>query len=217
MSSLHPSRVHEMSSSIVHDSMDDPKDTCRKRPSRWCRSCLIALAVVVAVVAVLFGVLYAHYRWEYPYGVSHCCDRNLFHQLTDYAAEHGGVFPSGEETPEASLSLLYPKYAGAKQLRGKTVPLEIVEEILQSGRHLGPETCGWHYVEGLTVKDDHRIAIFWDKIGLGHSGYRLPEGGHYVMFLSGFSEYIPESDWPAFLEEQETLLQQRILAKKPLP
>jgi hypothetical protein len=105
--------------------------------------------------------------------------------------------------------LLYPKYANANLLRGKTVPLETVEEILDSGQLLGPETCGWHYVEGLTLKDDTHIAILWDKIGLGHNGERLPEGGHYVVFLTGYREYIPESEWPAFLEKQEELLRQR--------
>jgi hypothetical protein len=170
---------------------------------------LTALAAVVAVVAVLACGLYAYYRWNYPYGSSHCCDIGLAGSLSAYAREHGGAFPSGERTPEASLSLLYPKYTNANALRGKTVPLETVEEILESGQLLGPDTCGWHYVEGLTLKDDGRIAILWDKAGLGHNGERLREGGHYVVFLRGDREYVPESEWPAFLEKQEELLRQR--------
>jgi hypothetical protein len=192
-------------------------DAGGRRSSGRCRSCLVALAVVVVVVAVLYGAFRVYWYWEYPYGLSHCCDSGLFHAMLAYAEEHGGVFPSGEETPEASLCLLYPELAGANALRGKTVPLEVVAEILESGRRLGPETCGWHYVEGLTTKDDSRIAILWDKIGLGHNGNRLSEGGHYVVFLSGSSDYIPESKWPAFLAEQEELLRHRRLAKRENP
>jgi hypothetical protein len=54
--------------------------------------------------------------------------------LIEYAHDNGGFFPKGEETPEASLSHLYPKYADANLLRGKSVPLEIVEDILKEGR-----------------------------------------------------------------------------------
>jgi len=175
----------------------------------WRRRSLVVLGVIAIVAAVLYGVGRAYWYWQFPYGMSHCCDIGLVGTLQNYAHDHGGAFPSGEETPEASLSLLYPKYANANLLRGKTVPLETVEEILDSGQLLGPETCGWHYVEGLTLKDDTHIAILWDKIGLGHNGERLPEGGHYVVFLTGYREYIPESEWPAFLEKQEELLRQR--------
>ena len=168
---------------------------------------------VLLGAALLIGLLFAGgglYRlWLYPYGWSHCCDVGLVMGLERYALEHDGHFPSGEATPEASLSLLYPKWAGADLLRGKTVPKAVVAAILERGERLGPESCGWHYVEGLTTNDDHRIAIFWDKVGLGHNGQRLPQGGHYVTYLNGTSAYIPAAEWSSFIEEQETLLRKR--------
>ena len=119
--------------------------------------------------------------------------------LLSYAYDHNGVYPCGESTPEASLSLLYPQYADANLLRGKTVPLDVVQEILQSGQRLGPDTCGWHYVEGLTQSDDPSLALFWDKAGLGHNGERLRGGGHVVWFRVLEDRHVEESEWPEFV------------------
>jgi hypothetical protein len=129
--------------------------------------------------------------------------------LHHYAEEHEGAYPAGEATPEASLSLLYPKYADANLLRGKTVPLEVVQAILDRGERLGPDTCGWHYVEGLRMDDDHRLALVWDKVGLGHNGERLSAGGHMVIFVGCYVEYVEGSRWQAFLQEQKRLLANR--------
>jgi hypothetical protein len=150
-------------------------------------------------------VQYRH--WKYPYGFSHSCDKILFFALQRYAEEHAGAFPAGEETPEASLSLLYPD-VGAEILRGKTVPREIVEPLLKSGARLGPDTCGWHYVEGLRLDDDSHLALAWDKVGLGHNGQRLENGGHYVIFIHEI-DFIPGDRWEEFLEQQRDLLVRR--------
>src|SRR5262249_49896873 len=117
------------------------------------------------------------------------------------------AFPAGGRTPEASLGLLYPRHADANLLRGKTVPLAVAQAALEGGG-LGPDTCGWHYVEGLRTEDDPGLALVWDKAGLGHNGQRL-SGGHWVIFVDGSIEYIPGSRWEAFLQEQKGLLAQR--------
>jgi hypothetical protein len=120
------------------------------------------------------------------------------------------AYPAGEATPEASLSLLYPNHGvDAEILRGKTVPREEVKAILESGGRLGPDTCGWHYVEGLTSSDDPALALCWDKVGLGHNGERLADGGRMVLFVSFRHEYIPGAKWEAFVEEQKKLLEER--------
>ena len=76
---------------------------------------------------------------------------------------------------------------------------------LEAGQLLSPETCGWHYVAGLRKDDNPRLALFWDKAGLGHNGERLSDGGHHVWFVSGISEHISGNRWEAFLAEQEQL------------
>ena len=133
-----------------------------------------------------------------------------------YAHDHNGRFPAGQATPEASLSLLAKGDYGinAEILRGKTVPLKATEGALAKDGFLGPETCGWHYVEGLTEADDPHIAILWDKVGLDHFGGRLKGGGHEVVLLDGFMRYVSASSWPEFLEQQRQLLAKRTDAEK---
>jgi hypothetical protein len=142
---------------------------------------------------------------NYPYGRDHCCDKQLALALLNYADTHGGRFPTGGHTSEASLSLLYPNYLDANVLRGKTYPEEPARRLLASGRPLTPQTCGWHYVDGLSLQPgmNHRIALVWDKIGLGHNSEYLPEGGHSVVFMSAHTQVIREADWPRFIAEQK--------------
>lgn len=173
----------------------------------------LRIIVVALLVVSLAGWWQWHYSWKYPYGWSHCCDKQLMFALHNFAEDHGGAFPAGEATPEASLSLLYPKYADANLLRGKTAPDAVVQSTLDRGDRLGPGSSGWHYVEGLTVKDDPRLALFWDKVGLGHNGERAD--GHVVYFTNFDNKFIAEADWAKFLEEQQRLLNEREAAKVP--
>jgi len=78
-----------------------------------------------------------------------------------------------------------------------------------TGVLLTPETCGWHYVPGLRLDDDPRLALFWDKIGLDHNGGRLNQDGHTVWFVGGQPKFIPETEWRTFMEEQRKLLSDR--------
>jgi hypothetical protein len=162
------------------------------------------IAVGIIVILLVAGFVYRGYR--YPFGWSHCCDKQLMLALLRYADEHNGWFPRGEVTPEASLSLLYRQEPTlAYTLRGKTVPESVVRARLEAGDLLTPETCGWHYVEGLRMDDAPQLALFWDKAGLGHNGERLSRGGHYVCFVHGSIDYIDGAHWDGFLAEQERL------------
>ena len=168
---------------------------------------------VIAIVMLLgvAGSYFAYYRHLYPYGQSHCCDKQLYSVLAMYAHAHDGDFPSGEATPEASLSLIQGTdgHDCAYLLCGKSGSAAVVKNILDDGKLLGPDTCGWNYVEGLRSNDDSRLALFWDKEGLAHNGMRLDAGGHIVMFVDGFTEYIPAAEWDQFLAEQRLLFAKR--------
>jgi hypothetical protein len=180
---------------------------------------LLAIWLTIGLVAFL-GAIYGFYRYNYPHGYSHCCLKALGLALESYALRNGGHFPAGAGCPEASLSLLNgEKYGvGAETLRGKTVALDKVKAILERGELLGPDSCDWHYVEGLTLSDNSRLALVWDKVGLGHNGERLSGGGHSVWFVGPIEEIIPDSQWPQFLAEQEELMAARTeAAKKGLP
>ena len=172
------------------------------------RSCFVGLLILAMVLA---GAGYGYYRYAFPYGWTHACDKVLSSALRDYALRHDGWFPRGEETPEASLSLLHPELR-AETLHGKSCPIEKTRARLEAGLKLTPETCGWHYVEGLRNDDDKELALFWDKVGLGHNGGRLGSGCHYVWFVDGNREFISGDEWGAFLRNQEEL---RAKIKRP--
>jgi len=172
------------------------------------------------IFGVLAGAAFAWYRYTFPYGRSHCCLKQLGLALRNYADLHDGHFPLGGGCPEASLSLLYQgdDGIGGAVLCGKTKSAEEAQAILERGGLLGPDSCDWHYVEGLTLCDNPQLALVWDKVGLGHNGQRLPNGGHTVWRLLGGEEVISGSDWREFLEEQERLMAARTAAaKKGLP
>lgn len=172
------------------------------------------LAGAVIVLTAIGGSVFGYFKWKYPYGMSHCCSKGMGLALRTYAMDHNGRFPSGGETAEASLSLLYSNYVDAYTLRGKTVPPEVAQAALARRGKLGPDSCGWHYVEGLTEADEPEIAILWDKVGLGHNGERMKGGGHEVVFLDGSSQFVSGARWPQFLEQQQQLLGERSEAAK---
>jgi hypothetical protein len=192
----------------------------QSRSKKWLRR----LLRVVVVAAVFMGGAYELFRWyvnyRYPYGSSHCCILAVGGSLRQYADANRGFFPHGEATPEASLSLLSRKElsfaenpCGAVELlRGKTVPAERVRARLAAGELLDPESCGWHYIEGLTLTDNHELAIVWDKVGLGHNGERMPHGSHEVLLVDGTRRFITAKEWPQFLKRQEQLLEKRSAA-----
>lgn len=167
----------------------------RKKVLRW-----------LAISVLVFGLLiaYARYRWtqNYPYGWSHCCDKQLILSLMNYAETHGGRYPAGEATPEASLSLLYPD-VNSNVLRGRIIPEQKVEAILSAGGKLTPATCGWQYVEGLSPADDPNLALFWCKEPLGHNGQLLD--GFHVFTVTLEKRFVPLEDWDDFLADQEEL------------
>jgi len=161
------------------------------------------VVAVIAIIVVICGAIW--YKQHFPYGASHICNKVLFLELTMYANDHGGAFPAGESSPEASLSLLYREGISKEPdlLAGKAGNPNAARKILESGKLLGPDTCNWHYEEGLRESDPSGVALLWDKVpGLGHNCERRPDGGREVVFMGGQGSWIPGTNWPAFLEEQ---------------
>lgn len=167
----------------------------------------LVIAVLGILVAMAAGGMF-YYKWKFPYGYSHCCSVAMANALCMYAIDHAGRYPDGESSPEASLSLLHrSRYIPDPEiLRGMIVPEAPVRRILESGGLLCPDTCGWHYVPGLSASDDGGIAILWCKVPLGHDGQRTKDGGREVVFVNSRIDWVPGEKWPAFLEEQKRLL-----------
>jgi hypothetical protein len=186
----------------------------------WFRFSLRTLFALLTLAAVPAWFVYQH-RMKYPHGPDHCCDKQLYLALLNYADVNGGKFPSGGKTPEASLSLLYSTFADAAVLRGKTYPEEPAAKLLTAGKPLTPETCGWHYVDGIPPAASRgsnvygRLALFWDKFGSGHNAELLPGGGHTVTFVNGTTRIINESDWARFWKAQEAAMAEIRQGKVP--
>jgi hypothetical protein len=165
---------------------------------------------IAVVILLLIASVYGLHRYYFPYGFEHRCDKGLYFVLRDYAEKHNGNYPSGEATPEASLSLIHSLddsgFENAYLLHRRDVPEEVVRQILKSEQLLDPQTCGYNYVEGLRLDSKPQLALFWDKEGLSEIGMRLSGGGHIVTFVDGGSRQIPESEWNSFVEEQQKLL-----------
>jgi hypothetical protein len=169
-----------------------------RRKRKWRIPIGILLALILPALAISW------FQRHYPYGMSHSCETQLMFALQNYANANQGWFPRGEATPEASLSLLYQAgLASPEMLHGKSVRLREVRERLAAGLLLTPETCGWHYVEGLRLDDPPKLALFWDKVGLGHDGER--SNVYRVYFVDLTSEPIPKTEWDQFLQSQTVL------------
>ncbi len=172
---------------------------------------LLLVVILTSAVGLSIYRMVKHQKVEYPYGVSHCCIDAMELALNLYAQDHGGAYPAGESSPEASLSLLCKSnYTDAGTIRGMTVPESSVRGILERGGLLGPQNCGWQYVEGLTPADDPRMALLYCKEPLGHNGQRTKDGGRQVLFAgNGGIQWISGDQWPSFLSEQRELLRSR--------
>lgn len=165
------------------------------------------LTVLACSLFVLGLGLMRYHRSHYPYGLRHCCIVQMSSALRMYAEDFKGRYPAGQATPEASLTLLYrQQLADAWLLSGKTVPVEKTKAALVAGQMLGPDTCGWHYVEGLTADGDPRLALLWCKVALGHNGEVMDNGGREVCLLDGSCPVVTAKEWPAFLAAQKELL-----------
>lgn len=174
-------------------------DTSKRRLKWWVMTCLVLLAGVAA---------FRHWhRVNYPYGSGHCCNKALSFMLIGYAAEHGGRFPDAGGSA-ASLALLAKDSAPWDLLVGKGGSADAAEKHFQAHGTLPDEFSTWHYVPGLSRESGPNLALFWDKTGLTHNGKRQSPIKYEVCYVSGMCSLVDERKWPAFLEEQQKLLEE---------
>jgi hypothetical protein len=185
---------------------------------RWKR---VGFVLVLATVALVPLGTWAWKRYYpvYPFGHSHACSKNLALGLQMYANDHGGWMPHGGSTPEGSLSFVCTNgdpYLVKQFLRGKHLSETVVDTQLRRKGVLSPETCGWHYVEGLREGDSYELAMAWDKkTGLSHHGRYFADLQCEVVMLDGSAQQIQKKDWPAFCAKQKQLLAEVIASRGP--
>lgn len=175
--------------------------------------------VTLIVIAVVAGGVGFWFRESFPYGHSHSCSKALAGGLLIYANDHEGWFPHGGRTPEESLSLACTNgdpYLLQGMLRGKHLPQSVVDGAFARDKVLSPESCGWHYVEGLRENDDPELAVGWDKtVGLGHNGNRMRGLEHEVWTVEGSTHLISKVAWPKLVERQRQLLAEAAANRSP--
>jgi len=174
-----------------------PAATTKRR--RW---------LVPAIVGGVILTTWIGFKVSYPYGPLHCCTKLMGQTLVSYAATHDGWFPRGQNSPEASLSLICSNdVAMVPTVRGKTVPVKMARAALLKNGVLSPESCGWNYVEGLSTNDSGQIAIAWDKSwGIGHDGRRIRGFGRELVYADGSDGVILYENWPKFAMGQREKL-----------
>jgi hypothetical protein len=141
---------------------------------------------------------------------------NTYFDLLNYAQDHGGWFPTADNTNTSALQKLYPGYCNpGMELAGLSGDIDGVEAALNAGQPLTDKLTSWVYVQGLRKDDDQNLAILWERTGgLSPNGTKHTSGGHAVLFLSGDRRQIPELGWTNFLREQESL-RKTAIAKRP--
>jgi hypothetical protein len=101
-------------------------------------------------------------------------------------------------------------------LRGKHLPQSVVDEALTRNAVLSPDSCGWHYVEGLREDDSLELALAWDKkTGLTHHGRFFDDIQCEVLMVDGSAQLILKKNWPAFCARQKQLLAEVIASRGP--
>jgi len=184
--------------------VSEPELSEEKPP--WPRRKKLKVASLVALAVVVSTLIW--FRMTYPYGPSHCCSTGIGLALRNHATANNDWFPHGKRSPEASLSLLCDDYEGNLEwIRGKNIPRGLAQAAWETDHELGPDSCGWHYVEGLREGDDPGIAVVWDKAwGLGHNGQRIRGFGREIILLDGDHSGKLLKEWPAFAMEQREKL-----------
>jgi len=183
----------------------EPVPAARPRKSRLKGFLLGTLAVLAFLVS--YTLVWSHLN--FPYGATHACSKVVSADLQIFAEENGHWYPHGESTPEASLGLLYTNdiQGSSYMLAGKTLSKKVVQAKLKQYGKISPETCDWHYVEGLRDDDDPQIILVWDKaVGLSHNGQREDGLMHEVIYVGGFSSFINKEHWPLLMAEEKKKL-----------
>ncbi len=131
--------------------------------------------------------------------------------LVTYAHDHNGWFPSNTNGYGDALLMLTPDLAAPYCLTGPGYSTAAYDQALASGGHLDERRCGRVYVQGLSLTNDPRIAILFDKVAAPpdhcHFPRRLWHGfSRDVAFVDGDWRSVPVEKWPKFVREQVELL-----------
>jgi hypothetical protein len=130
--------------------------------------------------------------------------------LDGYAQDHGGKFPYDVKGYGNAL-LILPEEC-YHTLTGPGYDTDAFHEAKRTGGVLHEDDCGRVYIQGLTTKSNHQIALLFDKVPTpGGDHCHFPTRlwaplGREVWLVGCHQEFVPESAWPDFASKQVELL-----------
>jgi hypothetical protein len=128
----------------------------------------------------------------------------------NYADQNGGRFPTDPRGYGCALLKFNPDCYYA--LTSSGYDEAAYHAAKQRGMPLAENVCGRVYIQGLNNSVNPKIAILFDKKSTPggdhcHLLARLTAPfGREVAYVSGSSDFIPDTDWPAFVQAQLALL-----------
>ncbi len=138
------------------------------------------------------------------------CIKSAGMLLVNYAEQHGGQFPTDPRGYGNALLQFEPDEYYCLTASGYDEA--VYHEAKQRGALLEEKDCGRVYIQGLNKTSNPKIAILFDKRstpGGDHchliARFTAPLGRE-VAYISGQSDFIPDTDWPAFVQGQLALL-----------
>ena len=161
--------------------------------------------IIIAIIAVAF--LVGAQLWLYPFGNRRCALMCMYSPLSTFAYDHGGRFPCSKNGAFDALSQLYPEYTPCPEvLAGISGNRKALAECIKLGKAFSEIECGWVYFQGMSVTDNPKIAILWDRIGgVSGDGRRDLKGRHPVLFIDGDIQLVKKEQWDLFVKQQQEL------------
>jgi hypothetical protein len=176
----------------------------------------IATCLSVSVAVIVCGICYvkAHPLVfnESFFEHAHCIVQTGS-AFRNYAADHSGQFPF-DTNGYGNALLLLSNYVGNFWgcLTGPGYDGQVFALAAETGKRIPETECGRVYVQGLSVNNDPRIALFFDKLptpGGDHCQGVLRIGAplaREVLTIDGNRRVVKESEWNAFAKQQVELL-----------
>lgn len=140
------------------------------------------------------------------------CIKGASGSFYDFAHSNAGKFPESPDGYGAALLQLNEEYYYALTGPGYTDQPMVAAKL--RGQVLAEADCGRVYVQGLSKISSSELVLLYDKLatpGGDHCHFlaRISAPlGREVLFVSGMTEFVLETDWVGFVFKQRQLLTQ---------
>ena len=184
--------------------MDQPRNTRRRWPW-YLLSLLLALGIAGTIYVQMSPLIFNESFLSHAH-----CIKSAGLELLNYADQHGGLFPTHPRGYGDALLMLDENVYYT--LTGPGYDDAAFQLAKNLGTPLAKKDCGRVYIQGLNNTVNPKIAILFDKISTPggdhcHLFARMSAPlGREVLFVVGYHEFIPDSEWPAFVQGQLALL-----------